>query len=213
VGTQEKFVISKNSDNTYSIQTVHGTYVRAESGDEAFVNQQTYIGAWEKWHFDSNSDGTFCIRNDYWDNYISIRDTNTVLTKTECYEWEKFYITVQEAMSVSISFDATIAYRPYSLNSNGLITVNGCSGYTCGIVNYNAQISRRFNFTQSSGIPLVSSTSVSMPNIYINSIYYDVDDNEYYFVMGQGGTQYLSQYGDVSWTESHSGSQGGNCAN
>jgi hypothetical protein len=206
-------VVSKNSDNTYSILTVHGTYIRGESGDLGVVNQQTYISAWEKWHFDSNSDGTFCIRNDYWDNYISIRDTNTVLTKTACNAWEKFYLTVQEEMSVSISFDVTTPYRPYSLNSDGQITVSGCAGYTCGTVYYNAQITRNFNFVQTSGIPLVWSTSVDMPNIYIDSEYYDEEEHELYFVLGQAGTQYLSQYGDITWTESHSGSQGGNCAN
>jgi hypothetical protein len=95
-------------------------------------------------------------------------------------------------MSVSISFDVTSIYPVYSLNSNGLITVNGCSGYTCGTVNYNAQISRRFNFDQTSGIPLVWSTSVAMPNIYIDSVYYDEWEYQYYFILGQDGTQYLS---------------------
>jgi hypothetical protein len=52
-----------------SIKTFKG-YLRAEPGVFSMVNEQWFIGPWEKWNFDLQGDGTFCVRNHEHNTYI-----------------------------------------------------------------------------------------------------------------------------------------------
>jgi len=90
VGDNEVFSINLNTDDgSWNIKSKWNNFVNS-NGDttSSWINQQTWVGGWEKWYFDPapSNDGRWCIRNHDSGYYLSINTDGTVAAEGWCFE-------------------------------------------------------------------------------------------------------------------------------